>query len=704
MSLKRDILIRSSLVYLGILLIGLLILGKALQLQIFEKDKWAQEENSTVRHKVIEPSRGNIYSSDGRLLAVDVPFYEIRMDFQSESFTRDIFDAGVDELSKSLSELFRDRHWSTYKRALVNARENGKRYFLVKRNVTYTQLQQVKQLPIYKLGRYKGGVQYVQQNKRVRPYGMLAARTVGYTMHDDYKSVVGIEGAYDTELKGVEGYRLMRKIRGDIWMPINDANEIEPRDGHDIITTLDVDLQDVAENALYNQLVRHEADHGTVVLMEVKTGKVKAIANLSRDEDGSYSEGYNFAIGESTEPGSTFKLASMIALLEDGHVHPNDIVDVEDGKTSFYGHKVEDSQHSALGKITVQRAFEVSSNVGFSKLVNESYKNKPEQFVNRLYEMGLNRKLGLEIKGEGQPDIKYTDSEYWSGLSLPMMSMGYEVRMTPLQILALYNAVANNGRMVKPMFAEEIRFHGKLEKKFETEVLNSHICSKETLSQVKLMLEGVVENGTARNLDNSHYKIAGKTGTAQVSLNKEGYVKSLYQASFVGYFPADKPKYSCIVVVNAPSKQIYYGNLVAGPIFRDITDRIYVREYEMQENQTQLAEQTLQAPYSKSGSGNALESAFGYLGLPLDKQGNEGLWVSTQSTPEGVRTSSRPVSFQLVPNVVDMGLKDAIYLLESRGLKVVASGRGTVRRQSQLPGGVIRKGTVVVLEMSLIEG
>ncbi len=704
MSLKRDILIRSSLVYLGILLMGLLIFGKALQLQIFEKDKWAQEENSTVRHKVIEPSRGNIYSADGRLLAVSVPYYEIRMDFQSESFTRDIFDAGVDELAKSLSGLFRDRHWSTYKRLLVNARENGKRYFLVKRNVTYTQLQQVKQFPIFRQGRYRGGVQYVQQNKRVRPYGILAARTVGYTMHDDYKSVVGIEGAYDTELKGVEGYRLMRKIRGDVWMPINDANEIEPMDGHDIITTLDVDLQDVAENALYKQLERHEADHGTVVLMEVRTGKVKAIANLSRDEDGCYIEDYNFAIGESTEPGSTFKLASMIALLEDGHVHPNDIVDVGNGVTSFYGHKVEDSGHESLGKITIGRAFEVSSNVAFSKTVNENYKDKPEQFVNRLYEMGLNRKLGIEIRGEGQPDIKYTDSELWSGLTLPMMSMGYEVRMTPLQILALYNAVANSGKMVKPMFVEEIRFHGKVEKQFETEVLNSHICSKETLSQIKKMLEGVVENGTARNLDNSHYKIAGKTGTAQVSLNKEGYVKSLYQASFVGYFPADKPKYSCIVVVNAPSRQIYYGNVVAGPIFRDITDRIYVREYEMQAKQTQLAGQTLQAPYSKSGNGDALESVFEYLNLSLEKRGKESLWVSTQSTPEGVLASSRPITSQLIPNVVDMGLKDAVYLLESRGLKVVVAGRGTVRRQSQLPGGVIRKGTVVVLDMSLNEG
>lgn len=704
MSLKRDILIRTSLVYLGVLLIGLLIFGKALHLQLFEKEKWAREENSTIRHKVIEPNRGNIYSSDGRLLAVSVPFYEIRMDFRSESFTREVFDAGVDELSKSLSSLFRDRHWSTYKRELVRAREDGNRYFLVKRNVTYTQLQQVKQFSIYNMGRYKGGVQYIQQNRRIRPYGMLAARTVGYTMHDDLRSVVGIEGAYDSQLKGIEGYRLMRKIRGDIWMPINDANEIEPEDGQDVITTLDVDLQDVAENALHIQLIRHGADHGTVVLMEVRTGKVKAIANLSRDKYGHYNEDYNFAIGASTEPGSTFKLASMIALLEDGHVHPNDIVDVGDGVIYYYGHRLEDSGHEGLGKITVQRAFEVSSNVGISKIVNESYKEKPEQFVNRLYEMGLNQKLGIEIRGEGRPDIKYTDSELWSGLSLPWMSIGYEVRMTPLQILAFYNAVANNGKMVKPVFVEEIRSHGKVIKRGETEVLNNHICSRETLGYIKKMLEGVVESGTARNLANSHYKIAGKTGTTQMLLSKEGYSKSLYQASFVGYFPADQPKYSCIVVVSAPSKQIYYGNVVAGPIFREITDRIYVREYEMHGNQPQLAGQTLQAPYSKSGSGDALISAFEYLDLPLRKQGDESLWVSTRSTPEGVISSSRPISSQLVPNVVDMGLKDAVYLLESRGLKVVLDGRGTVRRQSQLPGSTIRKGTIVKLNMSLNEG
>jgi len=705
MSLKRDILIRSSMVYLGILLLGLLIVGKALHLQVFEQEQWGEEENSTIRHKVIEPNRGNIYSVDDRLLAVSVPFYEIRMDFLSESFTREIFDSGVDELSKALSSLFQDRHWATYKRDLVRARENGERYFLVKRNVTYTQLQKVKLFPIYKLGKYKAGVIYVQQNRRIRPYGMLAARTVGYTMSGNLNSVVGIEGAYDKELKGIEGYRLMRKIRGDIWMPINDANEIEPQDGYDIVTTIDVDLQDVAENALYTQLKSHSADHGTVVLMEVETGKVRAIANLAINEQGKYVEDYNFAIGESTEPGSTFKLASMIALLEDGYVHPDDIVDVGDGKTYYYSQKMEDSGGKGLGKITVQRAFEASSNVGISKIVNENYKEKPEQFVNRLYEMGLNRKLGIGIKGEGKPDIKYTDSELWSGVSLPWMSIGYEVRMTPLQILAFYNAIANNGKMVKPIFVEETRAHGKTVNRFDTEVLNNHICSRETLAQVRSMLKGVVDSGTARNLANSHYKIAGKTGTAQLALNKEGYTEALYMASFAGYFPADNPKYSCIVVVNARSKQIYYGNLVAGPIFRAITDRIYVREYEMHDKHTLLAgEQQIQAPYSKSGAGDALESTFNYLDLNLVQAEQKTKWVSTKSTPQGVLLSSRPIPVELVPNVVDMGLKDALYLLESKGLKVIVDGRGTVRKQSILAGSRISKGKAIRLDMSIKKG
>ncbi|HDR67774.1 MAG TPA: PASTA domain-containing protein [Bacteroidaceae bacterium] len=701
MSLKKDILFRVSLVYLGILLFGLLILGKAFYLQIFEKDKWKESENNNVRHMIIEPNRGNIYSSNGLLLAVSVPFYEIRMDMKSESFTREIFDKNVDALAKSLSDFFHDRHWTTYKRDLVKAREEGNRYFLVKRNVTYTQLQEVKRFPIFNLGKYEGGVIYVQQNRRVRPYGMLASRTIGYTMRGPVESVVGIEGAYNRELKGVEGYRLMRRIRGDIWMPINDRNEIEPKDGYDIVTTIDIDLQDVAENALLMQLVKHEADHGTVVLMEVQTGKIRAIANLTRNENGQYTEDYNFAIGESTEPGSTFKLATMIALLEDGHVKPDDIVDIGNGIIYYYDKKVEDSGGSSRGKISVQHAFEISSNVGISKIVSESYKDRPEAFVDRLYRIGLNRKLGLEIRGEGKPDIKYTDSDLWSGISLPMMSMGYEVRMTPLQILAFYNAVANNGKMIKPVFAEEMRYRGQTIKRFETKVLNPSICSNETLSLIRNLLEGVVENGTARNLRNTHYKIAGKTGTAQIALDKQGYTEALYQASFVGYFPAGKPKYSCIVVVNAPSKSIYYGNLVAGPIFREITDRIYVREFDMQNDAPKIASQDDLAPYSKSGFSKELISAFDYLGLTSVYKNNETEWVSTQTRDEGIYLADLALIPNLVPNVKDMGLKDAVYLLEKSDLQVISRGRGTVRSQSLSPGSSIEKGEIIILEMSI---
>jgi len=701
MSLKKEILIRASLVYILMLIVAILILGKTLHLQFFEKDRWGQEENSTVKYKVIEPNRGNIYSSDGRLLAVDVPFYEIRMDFRSESFTDAIFDQGVDGLSKALSDLFGDRHWSTYKRQLVRAREKGERYYLVKRNVSHTQLQKVKAFPICRLGKFKGGVIYEQNNKRIRPYGMLAARTIGYTMSGKAKSVVGVEGAYEEELRGVEGRRLMRKIRGDVWMPINDATEIEPKDGLDVVSTIDVDLQDVAENALHSQLLLHGADHGTVVLMEVETGRIRAIANLARDENGIYSEDYNYAIGESTEPGSTFKLASMIALLEDGHVVPEEIVDVGDGVTYFYDHRMEDSGDEGLGEITVKHAFEASSNVGISTLVNEHYKPKPEQFVDRLYDMGLNQKLGLEIKGEGAPEIKYTDNELWSGVSLPQMSIGYEVRMTPLQILTLYNAVANEGCMVKPVFVEELRSHGKTVKSYDTEVLNNHICSRETLEHIKDMLEGVVQNGTARNLNNSNYPIAGKTGTAQVSLSKEGYTKALYQASFAGYFPADNPRYSCIVVVNGPSKHIYYGNLVAGPIFRAVTDRIYVRDYDMHTRTEEQEGLTAQAPFSKSGQREALETVYRHLDFALEAPGEESDWVSTRSTPAGTVLTERELPSALVPNVKDMGLKDALYLLESRGMRVRVNGRGTVRGQSLRAGTRITPGMQVRLEMSI---
>ena len=516
-------------------------------------------------------------------------------------------------------------------------------------------------------------------------------------------SVVGIEGAYDAELSGVEGYRLMRRISGDVWMPVTDKNQVEPRDGYDVVTTIDIALQDVAENALYTQLKKHEAGHGTVVVMEVSTGKVKAIANLGRTEDGEYSENYNYAIGESTEPGSTFKLASVISLLEDGYVKPEDKVDVGDGVIYYNGHRMEDSGNEGLGIITIQEAFEKSSNVGISKVVREKYKNNPEQFVNRLYQLGLNQKLNIEIKGEGEPDIKYTDNPLWSGLSLPMMSIGYEVRLTPLQTLAFYNAIANDGILVRPLFVEEIRYHGKKVEQFDKVILNHKICSAETLEMVKEMLKGVVEKGTAKNLKNSYYKIAGKTGTCQIAEGKSGYEKRNYQASFAGYFPADDPEYSCIVVITSPSKSVYYGNIVAGPIFREITDKIYVQDFNLQhEEEIEIAE--VDAPYSKSGYKRELESSLNYLNIPYESNEHESEWVKTRSSGEMVALRRSDIGDTYIPDVSDMGARDAVYLLENLGMRVEVNGRGTVRGQQPLPGALIKNGELVKLEMSITEG
>lgn len=703
MSLKKKILLRVSVVYLTMVAFALVILGKMFYLQLFDNNRWEEAEVNSISYKTIEPNRGNIYSSEGRLMAVSVPYYEIRMDMRSEAFSREIFDRYVDSLSIRLASFFNDYHWSTYKQRLTDARVKGNRYFLVKRNVSYEQLQELKKFPIFRLGRYEGGTIFVQQNIRDRPHELLAARTIGYIMEGDQGSIVGIEGAYDEELTGRQGYRLMQKIPGGNWMPMSDKNQIEPRDGYDIVTCIDIDLQDVAENALLEQLQKHEADHGSVVVMEVKTGKIRAIANLGKTESGRYTENYNYAVGESTEPGSTFKLASAIALLEDGLVDPEDIVDVGDGVIVYNDLRLEDSGEEGLGKITFKEAFEFSSNVGISKLVNEHYKESPSDFVDRLYRLGLNQKLGVEIKGEGDPDIKYTDNPLWSQVSLPMMSIGYEVRLTPLQILAFYNAVANDGVMVKPQFIEEIRYHGKTMHTFEKVILNHKICSRETLEKIKPMLEGVVEHGTAKNLRNSYYPIAGKTGTSQIADAKHGYKKGQYQASFTGYFPSDEPRYSCIVVVSSPSKSVYYGNLVAGPIFREITDRIYLQDLNMQqEDKEYLAENNI--PYSKSGHKYFLESTLDYLSIPFESGDHESVWVKTVSTGDGVKLRRSDISTLYVPDVSDMGARDAIYLLENTGLKVEINGRGTVRGQTPPPGTLLKKGEKIKLEMSITEG
>ncbi len=706
MSLKKDIVWRVAVIYLGMLLLGILILGRIMYLQMVQGNKYTELSAEQTLHDFnIQPNRGDILATDGRLLSSSVPYYEIRLDLKSNALDPEVFRKNLDSLSMRLSALFGDKPSWQYKKELLSAFRKKNRYYLLKRNVTYRQMKKLKTFPVFRLGRYKGGLIIIQTNKRILPQRELAARTIGYINGDDRPNVVGIEGAYDEALRGQEGVRLMQKLSGNVWMPLKDGNEVEPKDGFDVVTTIDIDIQDVAENSLRRQLIQNNADHGTVILMEVKTGDVKAIANLERDKEGNYRELYNFAIGESIEPGSTFKLPVLVAGLEDGAFSIDDTVDTDHGKIKFYDKVIRDTKVGGYGKITVKRVLEVSSNVGMSKLIMDHYADHPRELIDRLYSMRLNKKLGIEIRGEGIPMIRYPGDKYWSGISLAMISHGYEVRMTPLQILTFYNAIANDGVMVKPRFVKALKYHGRTEKKYGVEVLNPSVCSKSTLEKAHKMLEGVVENGTAKNLRNNVYKIAGKTGTAQIANEKYGYRinhKISYVASFVGYFPADDPKYSCIVVVSAPSNSVYYGNLVAGPVFREVADKVYASSPDMQRDYLAYADHANSAPYSKNGYLPETEYVFKKMGVPYTRvMQEEDDWTRVSSKDSVVDVRPLKVNDFMVPNVKGMGLKDALFLLEKEGLRVIANGWGTVKEQSLPPGTRARKGMEIYLEMSL---
>lgn len=697
MSLKRDILWRVGIVYIGALSFALLIVGKIIYIQFFEGSKWKQwATDYTLKEFVIEPKRGDIYDEEKRLLASSVPYYSIYMDFKSEALKEDTFNKYVDSLSIRLSDLFKDQSAYDYKMKLIRGRKEGYRYHLIKSNVTYPQLQQCKTFPIFRDGRYAGGFMFEQVDKRVRPHSDLAFRTIGYLNLGSSGNVVGLEGAYDHYLKGIEGVRLKQKISGGIWMPVNDGNEVEPKDGKDIISTLNIDMQEYTHYALLSELIKTRAHHGCAILMEVHSGEIKAIVNLKRTKNGDYSELYNYAVGELSEPGSTFKLASVIAALEDGKTDVGEIIDAENGIKRYPGVTIKDV-HRGLGKITLEEAFELSSNVAISKIIYKSYKDNERAFVDRLFSMNLHEQLNLEIKGEGKPQINYPGDKNWFNSSLVMMSIGYEVRLTPLQLLTFYNAIANDGVMIKPIFVKEISDHGKLEKTFESEIINRSICSKSTLKKVQDLLRGVVLNGTAAELKNCPFDIAGKTGTAEIYNPEKGEYVDKHIAWFVGYFPYDKPKYSCLVMINNPATG-GYASQVAVPVFDRIARKLYTSKF----NQVLItdSENLESIPYTKSGSKKELQSVLEKLGYSMTPGNLESKWIRTERRSDHILASAYNTLPGLVPNVVGMGIKDAVYIMEQAGLKVSFSGRGTVTEQSMMPGERINKGDEVKLTMS----
>ncbi|MDP4224384.1 MAG: penicillin-binding protein [Bacteroidota bacterium] len=704
MAVRDEIVWRSALVYFVIVFVALAVIVRILFLQYLQRGKWVEMSEKYVYKTAEMPAnRGDILAYDGRLLASSVPYYSVYMDTRSSGMTAETWSNGITGLSEGLSRLIGVRSAAGWRSMITEARRKGDRYLIIQRKVDYATLKKIKELPIFREGQFKGGLVVQAESKRVLPNSGLAARTVGYLSLDEEGTRVGLEGSFDKELAGRDGVVVKQRLTGGDWIPVEGSESVDVRDGNDIVTTIDIDLQDVASSALENQLRKHNADHGCAVVMEVATGDIKAISNLEKASDGVYRETYNYAIAESTEPGSTFKLPSLMAAIEDGVLDTGDIVDTGNGTVKFYNKVIRDTKEEGYGKLTVKQVFEKSSNVGTSRLIYEHYKDHPKDFVNRLYAMRLNQKLDLQIKGEGEPLIRYPGDKYWSGLSLPMMSHGYEVQLTPLQILTFYTAVANDGRMMRPRFVTGILRNGSVVKSFGTEVIINSIASRSTIRKAKKMMEGVVEHGTATNLKNDNYKIAGKTGTAQIAQDKRGYrqgQRMLYQASFVGYFPAENPLYSCIVVVNSPSNGVYYGNVVAGSVFKEISDKVYAtnffRDYKAERSKDEL----IAAPEAGNGNRSDINEVLSDLKVRYRRTSKED-WVATRENGDTIRLVGVDLKEGLVPDVRGMSLRDAIYLLENSGLRVRYSGKGRVLRQSPEHGARVYEGSIVSLDMNM---
>ncbi|MDP1623487.1 MAG: penicillin-binding protein [Bacteroidales bacterium] len=703
--IKKDILIRVYLVYFVVLLFGIFIIARVVMIQQFEKNEFLEmAKKQEIRLFELEAIRGNILADDGSLLAVSIPIFEVRMDVMTDSITDKVFNHNVDSLSLRLSQLFMDRTPSEYKDLLWEGRRNKTRYLLIHRDVTYPDLNKLKKFPIFRRGQYKGGLIVHAQFDRELPYKSLARRIIGYESGDGNKKVyVGLEGSFTKNLEGIKGQRLMRRISGQAWVPVDPESQIEPQNGNDVITTLDVNLQDLAETSLLKELIADSADHGCVVLMEVKTGYIRAMANLGLTKKGTYEEIFNYAIGESQETGSTFKLASFLVALDDRKIDLTTPINCTGGITYFAGRKMEDSHHG-LQVLPALQVFEKSSNVGTSRMVYNAYADSAQKFIDGLYRIGINRPLGLQIAGEGRPYIKTTKSKYWSALSLPWMSIGYEISLAPIHLLTLYNAVANNGVMVKPLFVREIRKNGQLVQRFNPVVVNPQIVSPWAIQQAKLMLEGVVEEGTGASIKTPNYKIAGKTGTCQIAAGNKGYRQGTkevqYKGSFVGYFPADNPKYSMIVVIVNPKKGKYYGGAVAAPVFRELSDKLFAIRPDIM-IPLPVDTNSSPLPYARAGYVKDLADVFAMLNLkvrPLN--GNSSLVRPAISSDTIVLTAARIVKGTM-PDVCGMGLRDALFLLEQQGLNVLVNGKGTVVKQSIHPGIIISKGMPVVIELKV---
>ena len=657
---KKGILNKLYIVFAFALVFFIGIVVRLTNIQYANGEKYRNlAEQLTLRNDTIFANRGNVFSNDGSLLATSMSQFEIRMD--PVTVNEKVFEKNVRKLAEELAKML-GGYTAQWENKIRKARVNKNRYLLISRKLSYSDYKKIQGFPIFNLGIYKGGFIAEQSTVRAHPLGKIAERTIGY---DNYRGAPGIEGAFKKYLRGKYGWRMKQKIAKGQWKPINDNNEKEPVDGKDVITTIDVNIQDIAHNSLLRQLEYYSADHGCVVVMETKTGEIKAISNLGRTNSGKYYEMRNYAVYESHEPGSAFKLMALVAALNSGRIDTGTVVDTGEGKYRMYGRNIHDSKRGGYGEISAARALEVSSNIGFARLIDENFGENPDEFINLLKGMHLNEKLGLPIKGEGSPEIPAPGDRKWSKNALPSIAYGYNLTLTPLQTLTFYNAIANNGQMVKPRFVKEVRFHNQLLKSFDLEIIDASISSKENIKKVQELLKNVVVRGTGQKLYSENFSMAGKTGTARTEYWQDDWNSNRrYISSFTGYFPAEKPEYSCIVVIHKPKVQKgHYGADVSGPVFKDIAQKIYTSNHIINEIEGETP--------------------------PLKRIRQKFNSYYTRSNKE----------YNSIPNVEGMAAMDAIPLLENLGLKVLTEGNGKVKNQSINPGEKLEKGKIIKLKL-----
>ncbi|OQP61375.1 peptidoglycan glycosyltransferase [Niastella vici] len=709
MEVKKDILWRVYMSFLGIVVFSVVIMGRAVYIQQAQGSYWREQAKEQQQKFVeIDAQRGTIYSEDGRMLSTSTPYFDIYIDFAAEGL-RDKngarFENNLDSLSLGLATMFPEKSRASWRRELKNGYQKKNRYYLLKKNLTFQQYKQLRSLPLVREGKNKSGFIADVKDKRLNPFGLLANRTIGLSReYIDSGGImrnmnVGLEKTYDDQLRGESGKRLMRKIAAGVFVPV-DGSEIEPQSGKDIITTLDVNIQDITENALLNVLTTNECEYGTCIVMEVATGKIKAIANLSRREDGNYWENFNYAI-QTSEPGSTFKLATMLSLLEDQLITLQQHINLEGGSWNVNGRTVYDTEDHGTDA-TIKHAFELSSNVGMAKLAMTYYGKNPTRFVNHIKKLHFDQQTGIDLLGEANPVIKTPKSKTWSATSLPWMSFGYEVMVSPLQTLMLYNAVANGGTMMKPYLVNEVQENGVAVHNNQPQVVEESICSAKTLKLLRECLEGVCINGTAAELfRGAPYSVAAKTGTALMANGNKGYSEHIYQSSFAGYFPADHPQYSCIVVIrNKPFAPVYYGAKIAGPVFKEIADKLYAQNSDQSRGIKQLALKKDSSNYLYAGASEDIKEVLDKLNIKYRDSAKTEEWARMYAVNYQPVISNRSVANKIMPDMHGMGLKDALFLLENRKMKVVFHGRGKVSSQSIEPGTYVSNHQTVTLELN----